>query len=235
MSRLADALMGMDRGAERPHGVGGIPPLAMSSGARPKWLWGGLLVIVAGMATLTVGAVLRSRVSVAAVDARPASRAASVATAAPSRPTADQRFVSLVKAALRSAEDGELVEAARLLKSALELRPQHAETWNSLGVVLVRANEAPRGIDAFRQALLFDPNHTEAHRNLAVALDRQGKSGEAVSALSRVSRVERRATSGPGRCAAATHRGGRQGFGMAEFAQRRARAPRIASTTSTRQ
>ncbi len=180
MSRLADALMGMDQGAERPHGVGGMPPLTVRSAARPKWLWGGLLVIVAGMATLSVGAVVRSRASVTPTDLRSAPRVAPAALAAAStRLTGDQRFVSLVKQALRSAEDGALVDAARLLKSALELKPDHAETWNSLGVVLVRADETARGMDAFRQALRFDPNHVEAHRNLAVALDRQGMTADA--------------------------------------------------------
>src|SRR4030095_12123716 len=108
--------MGMDEGAERPHGVGAMPVLTVRSGARPKWLWGGLLVIVAGMAKLSVGGVVRSHASVAPTALRSAPRVApATLPAGPTRLTGDQRFVSLVKQALRSAEDGALVGAARLL------------------------------------------------------------------------------------------------------------------------
>jgi cytochrome c-type biogenesis protein CcmH/NrfG len=64
---------------------------------------------------------------------------------------------------------------------ALDLRPTDGETWNSLGVVLVRQGQAARGVDAFNHALHLNPDHLEAHRNLAVTLDRQGRSGEAAA------------------------------------------------------
>ncbi len=87
----------------------------------------------------------------------------------------------LVGQGLQAAEEGQLSEAAILLKKALELKPKEAETWNSLGVVLVRQGETAAGMDAFREALRLDPNHPEAHRNLAVALDRESRSAEAAT------------------------------------------------------
>lgn len=94
---------------------------------------------------------------------------------------AERRFVILVGQGLQAAQEGSLSEAVRLLRRALELKPTDAESWNSLGVVLVRQGEMAAGIDAFRQALHLDPNQSEPHRNLAVALDREGRSAEAVT------------------------------------------------------
>jgi Flp pilus assembly protein TadD len=71
------------------------------------------------------------------------------------------------------------VEATALLMKALELKPTDTDTWNTLGVLLVRQGETAQGIDAFGRALRLYPDHPEAHRNLAVALDRQGRSREA--------------------------------------------------------
>jgi len=99
----------------------------------------------------------------------------------PSATALDERFLALVRGALQAAQERALPEAAGLLEKALELKPTDAETWNSLGVVLVLQGETARGADAFGQALRLDPAHPEAHRNLAVAMDRQGRSGEAVS------------------------------------------------------
>jgi Flp pilus assembly protein TadD len=181
MSRLADMLMGMDRGAARPEGVGAIPRLTDVAEGRRKWLWGGLLVIVTGMVLLSVGAVLRSSsrsISAPAPPAAQKSSPAKIQTASSAR-NSDEPVVALVSEGLRRAESGSLTEAARVLRSALALKPTHAETWNSLGVVLVREGETVRGIDAFREAVRLAPMHAEAHRNLAVALDRQGQAKEA--------------------------------------------------------
>jgi Flp pilus assembly protein TadD len=46
-------------------------------------------------------------------------------------------------------------------------------------VVLVRAGDETRGVEAFRRALRAAPRHPEAHRNLAVVFDRQGRVAEA--------------------------------------------------------
>lgn len=87
----------------------------------------------------------------------------------------------LVGQGLQAAQEGALSEAGILLRKALELKPADSETWNSLGVVLVRQGETAAGMDALQQALRLDPNHPEAQRNLAVALDREGRPAEAVT------------------------------------------------------
>jgi Flp pilus assembly protein TadD len=87
----------------------------------------------------------------------------------------------LLRQGREAAQSGSAVEAAVLFKQALAVNDSDAETWNSLGVVLVRQGESGEGIDAFRRAVKLMPAYAEANRNLAVALDRRGKTAEAVT------------------------------------------------------
>jgi hypothetical protein len=174
MSRLADRLMGMDRGAARPAGLGGIPRLTeRSRGWRPA----AVLVIVVGIVVISgTTFMLRPRSAALPVPRVPAP----AMPAPPPRPAPrEDRFTALLRQGLGAAEAGKLQEAARLLGRALELKPRDAETWNRLGVVLVRLGETSRGIDALIRAVRLRPTYAEGHRNLAVALDRQGRSREA--------------------------------------------------------
>jgi len=130
-------------------------------------------VIFAATATF-----LRPRTAAVTLSRAPAP----VAAAPVIRPPAiDVAFDTLVGRGLRAAQDGNLLEAAGLLEEALEIKPADDETWNSLGVILVRRGETARGVEAFRRALRLRPNLAEAHRNLAVALDREGRPDEAVT------------------------------------------------------
>ena len=179
MSRLADSLMGMDRGRSRPGGLGGMPPMTAPGDFRAGWRRGVVLVIVVGIVALavTVSALLPRGVA-------PSPARTPAPVIAPSRipsASAGERFVALVDRGLQAAREDALGEAAGSFRKALELKPGDADTWNALGVVLVRQGETVRGVDAFEHALRFNPNHAEAHRNLAVVLDRQGRSREAVA------------------------------------------------------
>ena len=177
MSRLADRLMGMDRGASRPEGVGGIPRLTTHRHPTPRWRAAlGFVIVVIIMVCSGIAIMLQWR-SVAPPIVR---ASAPVAQTPPVRPaTADERFVVLLGRGLQAAEDGLLLEATEVLKKALALKPGDAEAWNRLGVVLVRQGDTAGGSDAFRQALRARPTDADAHRNLAVLLDRQGRSREA--------------------------------------------------------
>ena len=180
MSRLADTLMGMDHGASRPEGIGGIPRLGGSVGARPKWRLAAVLAIVVGIVLFAATAIfLRPRSAAVTPGRAPGPVAAPVAPVI--RPPAiDVAFDTLLQRGLQAARDGNLLEAVGKLEEALELKPADAETWNTLGVILVRRGETARGVEAFRRAVRLRPDHAEAHRNLAVALDRQGHLDEAV-------------------------------------------------------
>lgn len=183
MSRLADMLMRVDRGVSRPEGVGGIPRLTDPGDASRRWRRGVLLVIVVIMLAGSAAAlILRPGSLTPTTKPVPLPIAApSPAARTPPASAAERRVIMLVGQGLQAAQEGGLSEAARLLRKALELRPSDVDTWNSLGVVLVRQGDTTGGMDAFRQALHLDPNQPEAHRNLAVTLDRQGRSTEAVT------------------------------------------------------
>jgi tetratricopeptide (TPR) repeat protein len=159
MSRLADRLMGMDRGMSRREGLGRMPVLTASAdAASPRWRPGIVLVIVViGVLISVTTLMLRAR-SVAlegAVAITPkAGLRVSPAGQLPSGGEPNQRFVAL---------------------------STDADGWNALGVVLARQGERARGADAFGRALRLNPVHVEAHRNLAVLLDRQGRFREAAA------------------------------------------------------
>ena len=180
MSRLADQLMGMDRArSRRPEGVGGIPHLAVSTGAGRRWrpIW--VFAIVVSIVMLSGAAVaLRpmSPVKTVSVPAAPV-----LQPPRPSTPAPSERFADLVRRGVQAAQDGDRAAAIGLLQQALELKPADAETWNTLGVLLVREGDTARGASAFGKALRFKPTYAEAHRNLAVVLDRQGRSNEAAA------------------------------------------------------
>jgi len=178
MSLLADKLMGMDRGGRRPEGVGGIPRLTVPG--RRGWRPAMVLVIV-GSIVITLGTaftMFRPRNVTSSISRVPAP-VVSVPAVPPV--ATNERFLATVRQGLEAAREGNLPQAAGLLRRALEQKPTDADVWNNLGVVLVRQGESSRGIDAFRQALRFKPNHAEAHRNLAVVLDRQGRTRDAVA------------------------------------------------------
>jgi cytochrome c-type biogenesis protein CcmH/NrfG len=178
MSRLAERLMGMDRGAARPEGVGGIPRLVPGENSARRWSPAVVLAIVVVMVCAGGALVLQSREKV--VPVAPVS--APVVPVAPARPApSDDRVTEVLRRGLLAAEEGRLADAADLLDEATRARPGDAEAWNSLGVVLVRRGETARGVEAFRRALRAKPDHAEAHRNLGVALDRQGRPREAAT------------------------------------------------------
>lgn len=175
MSRLADILSGVDRSPSRRQEVGGIPGLAPAEVPRRSWRVLLTLVIVVGMAVLAAAVLFWSP------GEKPL---APVSAAAPARPAPIAKTAAapdLVRQGREAAQKGSAVEAALLFKQALAANDRDAETWNSLGVVLVRQGESGEGIDAFRRAVKLMPAHPEANRNLAVALDRRGKTAEALT------------------------------------------------------
>ena len=180
MSRLAERLMGVDQGTDRPEGLGGIPNLTPGTPRRLNWSPAVLLVILLVM-SLLVGALLLRPRNPAPPPAPP--RIAVAAAPAPSPPIAPATpgpAQALLDQGLVAAQQGALAEAATLFRRALEVDRGNAEAWNSLGVVLVLEGETGPGLEAFRKAVGAKPQHAEAHRNLAVGLDREGQSAEAV-------------------------------------------------------
>jgi Tfp pilus assembly protein PilF len=176
MSRLADTLTRMDRGALRPVGVGGIPRLTGSR--KTGWRPAIVLVIVVGVVVISGTTIMLRPRSAPVSVTRPSMP---VEPPRPGRSAVTERFAALMARGRAAVQDGNPAKATGLFRQALRLQPTDAGAWNSLGVALVLLGETAPGVDALREAVRLDPDHAEAHRNLAVALDRQGKSSEAVS------------------------------------------------------
>ncbi|MGR3714110.1 MAG: tetratricopeptide repeat protein [Shimia sp.] len=66
---------------------------------------------------------------------------------------------------------GRLGQAEELLRQALELEPNHAETWNNLGVVLMERRAYPEAELVLKKAFALDNGESDAIRdNLRLAL-----------------------------------------------------------------
>jgi Tetratricopeptide repeat len=184
VSRLADILMGMDDKRARRPGLGGIPRLGESAEPRRQWRIAGTLVIVVMMGAAAVALTVRPTKPSPPKGSSQGGAPAVVLAPAPVPPAplmapARDRVAALMRTGMEAAQTGEMDEAVSAFRKAVEVDPNDAEAWSSLGVVLVRTGDETRGVEAFRRALRAAPGHAEAHRNLAVVLDRQGRGAEA--------------------------------------------------------
>ena len=58
----------------------------------------------------------------------------------------------------------------------MRLKPDFADAFNVLGIVLVKQKKLPEAVDCFRQAICAKPDHAQAHGNLGNALRGAGRS-----------------------------------------------------------
>jgi Flp pilus assembly protein TadD len=82
-----------------------------------------------------------------------------------------------------NAEQGEVEEAERWLRQAIDADSDNALPWNDLGEVLRMLGRGDEAIAAYRRALELDPNFLSALNNLAVALAGKGDLDEAKRCL----------------------------------------------------
>jgi tetratricopeptide (TPR) repeat protein len=61
-------------------------------------------------------------------------------------------------------------EVVAEFREAVRLRPNFAEAYNSLGLVLTQADDDRAAIKAYREALRISPDYADAHANLGAAL-----------------------------------------------------------------
>jgi len=79
---------------------------------------------------------------------------------------------------------GQPDEAADAYRRAIAARPDFAEAFNNLGVILSAAQPA-EAIEAFRTAVTLRPDYADAHNNYGVALSAAGDTERAVAAWRR--------------------------------------------------
>jgi tetratricopeptide (TPR) repeat protein len=75
---------------------------------------------------------------------------------------------------------GRLEEALKAFDKAVQLKPEVAELWKSLGNVLVALERPAQALLSFQRILTLDPRHWEAANKSALLLHQLGRLGEAV-------------------------------------------------------
>jgi len=75
---------------------------------------------------------------------------------------------------------GEWEQAENCYRKVIELRPEHSDSHNNLGIVLKRQGRMRDAGAAFEQALSLDPDHARAHHNLGNLYRRAGHLPEAI-------------------------------------------------------
>ena len=74
---------------------------------------------------------------------------------------------------------GRLDAAEAMLRRAITLDPNHAQTHAGLGGVLLDRGQPREAVAAFRQAVALEPDLAGAHNNLSLALKEAGRLAEA--------------------------------------------------------
>jgi predicted O-linked N-acetylglucosamine transferase (SPINDLY family) len=81
-------------------------------------------------------------------------------------------------------------EAVAMFEEALRLQPEHAGTWNNLGVTQAGAGKLGDAIASYRRALAIDPGHADVQTNLGNALRDCGRMEEATVAYKRALQLD---------------------------------------------
>ena len=82
--------------------------------------------------------------------------------------------------ALQAAANGDLEEAVRQFRYALELEPGDADLQLSLGMALNRAGRAREAVVELEAALRLDPRSAQAHYVIGTILERAGRDADAI-------------------------------------------------------
>jgi chemotaxis protein methyltransferase WspC len=107
-------------------------------------------------------------------------------------PAAPTRADPLAEA-MRLADEGHLVEAARLSESYLREHGPDAQAFYLLGIVRDAAGSKLQADEYLRKAIYLDPNHHDALIHLALLAGHRGDQAGARLFLERAERIKRRA------------------------------------------
>lgn len=86
---------------------------------------------------------------------------------------------ALQNAALGHSLAGHYEQAARYYSASIQIVPDDADTWNSLGSTFLKWERFPQAMQTFEKAIQLRPNEAAYHFNAALALIRMNRDGEA--------------------------------------------------------
>jgi tetratricopeptide (TPR) repeat protein len=87
--------------------------------------------------------------------------------------------------ALAAYQRGDLRDAERLCRSALDVKPDYFDSLYLLGIIACVTGRTQEGIELLSKAVLANPNSADAHYNRGVALGESKRPAEAVEAYDR--------------------------------------------------
>jgi tetratricopeptide (TPR) repeat protein len=117
------------------------------------------------------------------------------------------------------AADGRLDLAGREIETAISLRPDYADAYNSLGVILRRQGLAAAALESYRAALRLRPDFAEARHNVALLYAAQGLLDDAVREMEEAVRARPGYAEGHNALGVIYARQGRLGDAAREFAR----------------
>ena len=94
-------------------------------------------------------------------------------------PTPAEEAATLHERAVEAFTADRETEALRLLERALAVDPSHADSYESLGVILGRHGQYERAITTMQRLLAVDPDSVMAHSNMSVYYNQLGRIEEA--------------------------------------------------------
>jgi chemotaxis protein methyltransferase WspC len=121
---------------------------------------------------------------------RPAPPAATPQRRTPSEPAVTPK--SVIDEAAQLADQGQLLEAAKLCEEQLRVHGPSAPACHLMGLIRNAAGNLPEAVRYFRNTLYLDPNHYEALVHLAFLLEKQGDTPGAQALHSRMRRLEQK-------------------------------------------
>jgi hypothetical protein len=89
--------------------------------------------------------------------------------------------VRLFNEAVREQQKGLFPQSIQNYQEVLELRPNHWETYNNLGLIYQEQKRFPRALEMFQKALSLNPQYLKGINNLGLLYLTQGKWEEAVT------------------------------------------------------
>ena len=83
-------------------------------------------------------------------------------------------------------QNGKQLEGLALIRESLDVRPENAHAWNSLGNILKTMGDVEGGCSAYETALRLAPEMHQAWYNYARLLARLGRKDESIAALEKI-------------------------------------------------
>jgi type IV pilus biogenesis/stability protein PilW len=85
---------------------------------------------------------------------------------------------------------GNMEEAIKAIKKAIEMDPDYAEAWNQLGNLYLENKDLQEAAQQFEKAIDLDPEHVTAHNNLGLIYTQRGLIEEAIKQFNEAARLD---------------------------------------------